>query len=105
MDGSTTLVEAKRTIFSSSPGVPPTWEIAKACDVLAKACEDPDKVTLHDMLRCLEFPGLIAEYGARLLYVRTGREGLGWKCAGANTLPFRTDKEDWTAYLKVQGLI
>lgn len=100
-----TLEEAKKAIFSSSPGIPPTWEITVALEVLTKVCEDTAKVTIPDMLRCLDYPGIIAESGARFLYVRTGRENLGWRHAGANGLRYSTDKQDWITYLNAQGLI
>lgn len=98
-----TLAEAKRLIFASPPGTAPTWEIALACGVLAEACEDPAKLTFAEMLRCLDYPGLIAEHGARFLYVHTGRDDLGWRNAGSNGLPFRTGKEDWLKYLRERG--
>jgi hypothetical protein len=100
-----TLADAKTVIFGSIPSVPPTWDIVKECEVLTKACEDPEKLSLEEMLRCLDFPGLIAEHGARFLYVRTGRDNLGWRHAGADGIPFSTAKEDWTAYLKTHGLL
>ena len=98
-----TLTEAKKLIFDSSPGSPPTWEIGVACGVLAKACESPEEISFDEMLHCLDYPGLIAEHGARFLYVRTGRESLGWRPAGANGLPFRIEKKDWLEYLKAKG--
>lgn len=97
------LEAAKRIIFASPPGTRPLWEIARACSVLTDACEDPEKLNLAEMLRCLDYPGLIAETGARFLYVRTGRDDLGWRAAGANGQPFRTSKADWLKYLQDRG--
>ena len=67
---------------------------------LVEACEDNPNVTIEDMLRCLEYGGVIAENGARCLYVRTGRDGLGWKSAGWNDLPYVVKRADWEAYLR-----
>ena len=52
----------------------------------------------------LDFPDTVtSEIGARSLYVRTGRNGLGWK-APNRFEDFSTDKEYWLAYLKEQGI-
>ncbi len=67
---------------------------------LVEACEDNPSVTIEDMLRCLDYGGVIAENGARCLYVRTGRDGLGWKSAGWNDLPYVVKRADWEAYLR-----
>ena len=42
----------------------------------------------------------IAEAGARCLYVRTGRDALGWGSAGSNGLPFILDRQNWEGYLR-----
>jgi len=52
------------------------------------------------MLRCLDYGGTIAEMGARCLYVRTGRDGLGWTSASGWPLPFVVDRADWERYLR-----
>lgn len=62
-------------------------------------CERSAEIGFMDMLRCLDYGGTIAEVGARCLYVRTGRDGLGWKPAGANGQPYVTDRADWELYL------
>jgi hypothetical protein len=63
-------------------------------------CERDETVTFADMLRCLDYGGVIAEVGARCLYLRTGRDGLGRAPAGSNNLPFIVDRADWEKYLK-----
>ena len=67
---------------------------------LLESCEHDSNVTIKDMLRCLDYGGVIAEDGARCLYVRTGRDGLGWKSAGWNDLPYVVKRADWEAYLR-----
>ena len=56
-------------------------------------------VTIPDMFRCLDFGGMVAEYGARCLYIRTGRDGVGWSRAESKGLPFIVDRADWESYL------
>lgn len=70
-----------------------------AAAVLMEECEHDLQITFSDMLRCLDYGGTIAEMGARCLYVRTGRDGLGWSNAGSNGLPFIVDRRDWESYL------
>ena len=100
-----TVEEARGMLFASSPKDPPSLELVVAADVLLKACEDPEKIGFEDMLRCLSFAGVVAEIGARCLYVRTGRDGVGWRPATAGGLPFSTSKEDWSRYLRERKLI
>src|SRR4051812_11556097 len=94
-----TLEEARALLFASDPKERWTLELVAAADVLMKACEDSERVSFDDLLRCLDFPGVIAEFGARGLYVRTGRDSVGWKPATSEGLPFSTSKEDWLRYL------
>ena len=61
--------------------------------------ENDSTINVDDGLALLDHPGVIAEVGARILYVRTGRDGLGWDMAGENGLPFCDDKSDWLTYL------
>jgi hypothetical protein len=72
---------------------------AMAAAILMEECERDRQITFADMLRCLEYGGFIAEAGARCLYIRTGRDGLGWSSAGSNGLPFVVDRDDWESYL------
>jgi hypothetical protein len=74
-----------------------------AANTLMEACENPELVDFPEMLRCLEFGGVIAEFGARCLYVRTGRDGLGWNHGGSNGLPFIVDRANWKTYLEEHG--
>src|SRR6266700_2472041 len=71
-----------------------------AAATLMEGCEDVSEITFEDMLRCLDYGGTIAEMGARCLYVRTGRDGLGWRDAGSNGLPYIVSRTDWEAYLR-----
>src|SRR4051812_38757496 len=71
-----------------------TWAAAS----LMEYCEHDLRITFHDMLRCLDYGGTIASMGARCLYVRTGRDGLGWR--SADGLPFVMDRADWENYLR-----
>jgi hypothetical protein len=70
-----------------------------AAAILMEECERDPQITFGDMLRCLDYGGTIAEMGARCLYVRTGRDGLGWGHAGSNGLPFVVERHDWESYL------
>jgi hypothetical protein len=71
-----------------------------AAATLMEYCEHDLKITFDDMLRCLDYGGTIAEMGARCLYVRTGRDGLGWTSASGWPLPFVVDRADWERYLR-----
>jgi hypothetical protein len=71
-----------------------------AAGTLMENCEHDMRITFDDMLRCLDYGGTIANIGARCLYVRTGREGLGWKTASGCGFSFVTDRADWESYLR-----
>jgi hypothetical protein len=62
-------------------------------------CDDPE-VTIEDMLRCLDHKGAVASAGARALYVRTNRDGIGWGPVD----PYIMDRADWEAYLRSHGI-
>ena len=70
-----------------------------AAHTLMDACEHNLQVTIQDMLRCLDYGGAIAEVGARCLYVRTGRDGIGWRLGDSNIKSFVVDRADWESYL------
>jgi hypothetical protein len=72
-----------------------------AAHKLLDCCDEPE-VTIEDMLRCLDFGGTIATVDARCLYVRTGRDGLGWWGINANL--FVVDRANWEAYLRQHGI-
>ena len=73
-------------------------DIVFAAATLMENCETDARIEIADMLRCLDYRGVVAEFGARCLYVRTGRDGLGWKPA-LGGIGFVTDKRDWLKYL------
>ena len=89
-----TIAGARRIIHD--PDTNFTREKLYAAGTLMRNSENPE-VTLDDMLRCLDYPPGIDELGARGLYVRTGRDGLGW----TTTLnrPFVVGRVDWEEYL------
>lgn len=72
------------------------FEICFSAATLMHHCED-EQVTIGDMLRCLGIPGVVSEFGARCLYVRTGRDSLGWETAIGRE--FVTSRENWEEYL------
>ena len=96
--------EARSTLreLSASPYDDGTvmMDVVMALEVFMRAIKDHPEVPNSDLLRLLEPGGLIAEFGARCLYLRTGRDDLGWQPAGANGLEFVTDRADWAAYLE-----
>jgi hypothetical protein len=92
-----TVAEAQRMIHDRE--ITHSGGKAFAAAALMEACEHDMQVTFADMLRCLDYGGTIAEMGARCLYVRTGRDGLGHGNAGSNGLPFVVDRADWESYL------
>jgi hypothetical protein len=77
-------------------------DVMMALEVYMGAIGDHPEVPDSELLRLLDPGGVIAEFGARCLYLRTGRDNLGWQPAGANGLKFITDKSEWAAYLKHQ---
>lgn len=74
-----------------------------AAFTLMDHCEHDMQITLSDMLCCLDYGGVISEVGARCLYVRTGRDGIGWQCSNNNGLPFVVDRADWESWLQSNG--
>jgi hypothetical protein len=72
-----TVSEAKRILHADK--LDPSARTVIAAHSLMHACEHDPQVTFEDMLRCLDYGGTIATVGARCLYVRTGRDGHGWK--------------------------
>jgi hypothetical protein len=58
-------------------------------------------VAAHSLMQACEhdLTVTIATVGARCLYVRTGRDGLGWSPGGSNGLPYIIDRADWEVYL------
>ncbi len=96
------IVECKSTVRQSN------WDenqfaLVMAANTLMENCETDPAINIDDGLACLDHPGVVAEMGARILYVLTGRDGLGWHGAGYNDLPFHVDKKNWLAYLADQA--
>ena len=96
------IAVAQRLIFDSE--ITHDRDKTLAAATLMESCESDARVTFNDMLRCLDYGGTIAEMGARCLYIRTGRDGLGWAPAGSNGLPFVVDRDDWERYLRENAL-
>lgn len=74
-------------------------ELVMAASELMENCESDPTITVDDGLACLDHGGVVAEMGARILYVLTGRDDLGWHGAGYNDLQFHVDKKNWLDYL------
>lgn len=91
------VAESRRIIHD--PELTHSAEKCFAAATLMESCERDMQISFADMLRCLDYGGTIAEMGARCLYVRTGRDGLGWAHAGSNGRPFIVDRGDWETYL------
>jgi hypothetical protein len=92
-----TVTEAKRILHA--PKIEHTAATVIAAHSLMQVCEHDPTVTIDDMLRCLDYRGTIATVGARCLYVRTGRDGLGWTPGAPNGKTFVTERADWETYL------
>jgi len=74
-------------------------ELVMAANTLMENCERDPTITVDDGIACLDHGGVVAEMGARVLYVLTKRDDLGWHGAGYNDLPFHVDKQNWLDYL------
>lgn len=70
-----------------------------AAFTLMESLENDPTINVDDGLALLDHTGVIAEVGARILYVRTGRDGVGWGVAPENGVPFCVNKSDWLVYL------
>jgi hypothetical protein len=77
-------------------------DLVVAAFTLLEGLRFGETATVDDGLALLEHPGVIAEVGARILYVLTGRDGLGWGIGDKRGLSFCVDKSDWLAYLNSQ---
>lgn len=67
--------------------------------------EHDETITISDMLSLLDYPDtLFSEMGARALYVRTGRDNLGWN-APDRPNQFVTDKTEWIKWLADRRLL
>ena len=63
---------------------------------------DP-RITWKHGYRFLEFPGVIAEFGARILYIKTGRDNIDDHGSLENGAVFSTNKLEWRGYLIANG--
>ncbi len=63
------------------------------------SCKKYATNTVDDGLACFDQGGVVAEMGARILYLLTRQDGLGWHHAGYNDLPFHVDRQNWLDYL------
>lgn len=98
------IAECKITVRQIS-SIENQIDLVMAANALMENCETDPEITLDDGLACLDHRGVVAEMGARILYVLTGRDGLGWHGAGYNELPFHVDKQNWLNYLAARGTI
>jgi hypothetical protein len=95
LDFPMSIAEAKQIIKEGRPRHS-NAKLAIAAHKMMDACRrETGEVTISDAFRCLEYNGAIATFGARCLYVLTGRDGLGW-----NSGPFVWDRADWESYLQ-----
>ena len=78
-------------------------ELVIAAATLMENCETEPDVSVDDGLECLNHAGVVAEMGARILYVLTGRDEYGWHGAGYKGLAFHTGKQNWLDYLAQHG--
>lgn len=91
------VAKAKRVLHA--PKIEHTTTTVTAAHSLMQACEHDPEVTFEDMLRCLDYGGTIATVGARCLYIRTGRDGLGPHGSPPPGKRYVTDRADWEGYL------
>lgn len=76
-----------------------------AATTVMDLAEHDETITIADILRLLDYPNsLFAQMGARALYVRTGRDNLGWKTPD-HWDQILTDRDEWTKWLSDRGLI
>lgn len=71
---------------------------------LMEYCVTDSRVTWEHGYRFLDFPGVIAEFGARILYIKTGRDkNIDEFGALERGGTFSSDKTDWREYLLANG--
>lgn len=95
-----TVKEAIEIVHREKRWTGNVFEIVAAAHILMENCESDSSVTVREGLACLNASGTVEACGARILYLLTGRDGLGWK----SSENFSTDKTDWLAYLKNEGI-
>lgn len=77
-------------------------EIVFSAATLMNHCDKESRITISDMLRLLDIPGTVAEFGARCLFVRTGRNNVGWTTKFGPD-GFIVDKQNWIDWLNENG--
>jgi len=95
LDFPMSIAEAKQ-IIKDGYALPGKGSLIIAAVKLYDACQrETGEVTIGDAFRCVEHGSYPASLGARMLYVLTGRDGVGW----AGVSPYITDRENWKSYL------
>ena len=97
--------EEARVILSSLRGRSPyddgtdIMQVVEALDLFTREINSHPEFPSEELLHLLDFGGLIAEFAARCLYLRTRRDNLLWRTAGSDGLRFIIERADWEAYL------
>ena len=78
-------------------------EIVMAAATLMNCCENDDRIKIGDMLALLDFPGAVREFGARCLFVRTGRNNVGWTTKFGPE-GFIVEKSNWIEWLRANDI-
>ena len=74
-------------------------QVVEALDLFTREINSHPEVPTEELLHLLDFGGLIAEFAARCLYLRTCRDNLLWRPAGSDGIRFIIERADWEAYL------
>ncbi len=74
-------------------------QVVEALDLFTREINSHPEVRAEELLHLLDFGGLIAEFAARCLYLRTRRDNLLWRPAGSGGIRFIIERADWEAYL------
>jgi hypothetical protein len=74
-------------------------QVVEALDLFTREINSHPEVPAEELLHLLDFGGLIAEFAARCLYLRTRRDNLLWRPAGSDGIRFIIERADWEAYL------
>jgi hypothetical protein len=78
LDYPMSVAEAKKIIKEGRQGPRPK-KLSIAAVKLYDACRrETGEMTIDDAFGCVEYGGHVATLGARILYVLTARDGLGW---------------------------
>ncbi len=78
-------------------GEPCDFDLLKSAVTL---CESADVIDNSHLLRCLDYGGSVAAWGARGLYAKTGRDGIG---RFTISTAFSTDRSGWENYLSTMS--